>query len=203
MSLVSINITAFPHVTWDVGNISSSRYLSGKDQKGKDEGKVRASPSLKDSTEDQHVTRRSDQDKLTEQERQQVEKLKQREREVIAHEQAHLAAGGSYVRGGPTYQYERGPDGKFYIVGGEVSIDASPIPNNPSATIQKMETVIRAALAPAQPSGQDYQVAARAQMELTKAQMELLKKRGKETYSGFSKANTKQAPDYTAISITV
>lgn len=122
-------------------------------------------------------------DNLTEEERRQVEKLRQRDQEVRAHEQAHIAAGGQYVRGGASFQYERGPDGKLYAVGGEVSIDVSPVPNNPSATIRKMETVIRAALAPSQPSGQDYQVAARAQAEISKAQMELLKKQGREAYS--------------------
>lgn len=119
---------------------------------------------------------------LTEEERRQVERLRERDREVRAHEQAHIAAGGSYVRGGANYQYERGPDGKLYAVGGEVSIDTSPIPDNPAATIRKMETIIRAALAPSQPSGQDYQVAARAQMEISRAQMELMQKRGKELY---------------------
>lgn len=120
---------------------------------------------------------------LSEEELRQLEKLRQRDQEVRAHEQAHIAAGGQYVRGGANFEYQRGPDGKLYAVGGEVSIDASPVPNNPSATIRKMETVIRAALAPAQPSAQDYQVAARAQMEISKAQMELLRKKGKEFYS--------------------
>lgn len=127
-------------------------------------------------------------DNLTEEERRQVERLRQRDQEVRAHEQAHIAAGGQYVRGGASFQYERGPDGKLYAIGGEVSIDVSPVPNNPSATIRKMETVIRAALAPSQPSGQDYQVAARAQAEISKAQMELLKKQGKEAYSGLGKS---------------
>lgn len=143
---------------------------------------------------------------LTEEERRQVEKLSQRDKEVRAHEQAHIAAGGSYVRGGANYQYERGPDGKLYAVGGEVSIDASPIPNNPAATIRKMETVVRAALAPSQPSGQDYQVAAKAQMEISQAQMELMKKRGKEAYgtSGNFQAATptpNQSGNATAISL--
>jgi hypothetical protein len=191
MSLSPINSISFSQVAWDAGKIGPSRYSDMEDQDGKDKGKVRDSSNLTDPDKNQRAVGQSNKDKLTEEERQQVEKLKQREQEVIAHEQAHIAAGGSYVRG----------DGKFYIVGGEVSIDASPVPNNPSATIQKMETVIRAALAPAQPSGQDYQVAARAQMELTKAQMELLEKRGKETYSGFNTTRLQQASDYTAISL--
>jgi hypothetical protein len=90
-----------------------------------------------------------------------VEQLKAGEQKVIAHENAHKAAGGSYA-GAITYQYARGPDGKSYIVGGEVSIDLSP-GRTPDETIRKMQQVIAAADAPADPSGQDRSVAARAQ----------------------------------------
>ena len=89
----------------------------------------------------------------------QVRQLAGREREVIAHEQAHSAVGGRYA-GAPSYSYTRGPDGRSYISGGEVSIDVSPVPNDPEATLRKMEVVQRAALAPAEPSGQDLRVAA-------------------------------------------
>ena len=44
------------------------------------------------------------------------------DREERQHEQAHLSAAGGHARGGPSYQYETGPDGKRYAVGGEVSI---------------------------------------------------------------------------------
>jgi hypothetical protein len=91
-----------------------------------------------------------------------VAELKRRDREVRAHEQAHVAAGGSLVRGGAAYKYAAGPDGHTYATGGEVSIDVSPIPNDPAATIRKMARVARAALAPAQPSGQDRVVAVAA-----------------------------------------
>ena len=90
-----------------------------------------------------------------------IERLKQRDAEVRQHEQAHQAAGGQYVRGGAQYTYERGPDGVMYAVGGEVSIDVSP-GRTPDETIQKAEAIRAAALAPADPSGQDRAVAARA-----------------------------------------
>lgn len=69
-----------------------------------------------------------------------------------AHEHAHLAAAGSYARGGIQYEYERGPDSRSYAIGGEVDIDTSSVPNDPEATIQKAQAVRRAALAPADPS---------------------------------------------------
>ncbi len=108
---------------------------------------------------------------LTDEQKQQVRELKARDAEVRAHEQAHSRAGGQYASA-PSYQYTRGPDGQQYAVAGEVTIDASEIPGNPKATITKMEIVIRAALAPAEPSAQDSKVAAQARSTKTKAQAE-------------------------------
>jgi hypothetical protein len=50
-----------------------------------------------------------------------INKLTARQNEVIAHEQAHMTAGGSAV-GTATYSYTLGPDGNRYITGGEVPI---------------------------------------------------------------------------------
>ena len=103
---------------------------------------------------------------------QQISELASRDREVRSHEQAHAAVGGSYA-GAPTYSFKRGPDGQTYAVSGEVSIDVSPIPNDPAATLRKMELVQQAALAPAEPSAQDLRVAAQAQVLAAQARSEL------------------------------
>ncbi len=103
---------------------------------------------------------------LTDEEKAEVRKLRQTDAEVRRHEQAHAMAGGRYA-GMPSYDYVQGPDGGRYAVGGEVSIDASPA-KDPDATIQKMEIVIRAALAPANPSAQDHAIANKARQ--TKAE---------------------------------
>lgn len=95
-------------------------------------------------------------------ERQLLQQLQARDREVRAHELAHVAAGAGLVRSGAAFSYQRGPDGRFYAVGGEVSIDTSAVPADPAATARKAEQIMRAALAPAQPSGQDRAVAAQA-----------------------------------------
>ena len=110
---------------------------------------------------------------LTLEEQQQVEELQARDREVRIHEMAHVVAGGAYVTSGPSYTYQTGPDGKGYAIGGSVGIDTSPIDGNPEATIQKMQVVAAAALAPAQPSGQDLKVAAAARQAEAKAKAEL------------------------------
>lgn len=109
---------------------------------------------------------------LTEGERKQVEKLKQRDREVRTHEQAHVAAGGSIVTSGPHYEFQEGPDGKQYAIGGEVQIDTSR-ESSPEENLEKAQLIRTAALAPSDPSPQDLKVAAQAaQMEI-EAQQEL------------------------------
>src|SRR5512143_1535278 len=99
--------------------------------------------------------------------------LKARDQQVRAHEAAHLTAAGGLARGGASYTYERGPDGVAYAVGGEVSIDTSPVPGNPAATLAKAQQIQAAALAPADPSSQDRSVAAAAAAMATQAQRDL------------------------------
>ncbi|QQD23450.1 hypothetical protein GJQ55_02655 [Venatoribacter cucullus] len=105
-----------------------------------------------------------------------VRELKQRDQEVRAHEQAHAAVGGQ-LAGGATYTYQQGPDGVRYAVGGEVQIDMSKVPNDPQATLDKMQLVQRAALAPAEPSSQDRQVAAQAGQVAAQAMAEIAQER--------------------------
>lgn len=109
---------------------------------------------------------------LTEEEEKQVRELKTRDEEVRAHENAHKSAGGGVV-GNISYETVTGPDGREYAVGGEAQIDSSPVAGNPKATIAKMDQVIRAALAPAEPSSQDFAVARAAQAARLQAQREL------------------------------
>lgn len=107
------------------------------------------------------------------QEQKQIQELKSRDQEVRQHEQAHAAAGGRYA-GSPSYSYEQGPDGKQYAVGGEVPIDVSPVAGDPQATVQKMQQVRSAALAPAEPSAADRRIAAEAAQTQIQAQAELV-----------------------------
>ncbi len=57
-----------------------------------------------------------------------------RDREVRAHEMAHLAAAGGLASSGATFTYQHGPDGVSYAIGGEVKIDTSS-GSNPEETI--------------------------------------------------------------------
>ncbi|TVU79928.1 MULTISPECIES: putative metalloprotease CJM1_0395 family protein [Pseudoalteromonas] len=106
------------------------------------------------------------------QDAEQIKELKARDTEVRIHEQAHSSVGGQHA-GSPSYEYQRGPDGTNYAVGGEVQIDVAEIAGDPRATIEKMQTVRAAALAPAEPSGADRSIAADATQKLAAAQAEL------------------------------
>ena len=101
-----------------------------------------------------------------------MRELRVRDREVRAHELAHKATAGSFA-GRISFTYETGPDGRRYASGGEVPIDLSPVKGDPQATIAKMQTVRRAALAPADPSAADRSVAARASQIERDAQAEV------------------------------
>lgn len=116
---------------------------------------------------------------LTEAEQKMVRDLKARDAEVRRHEQAHAAVGGQYA-GSPTYTYQTGPDGQQYAIGGAVSIDVSPVEGDPDATINKMDVVKAAALAPAEPSSADRQVAALADVQRAQAVADLAAVRSAE-----------------------
>ena len=109
---------------------------------------------------------------LTPEEEQQITELKARDLEVRQHEQAHLAAAGSFASGGAQFEFQTGPNGKQYAIGGHVNIDTSK-ESSPEATIAKARVVQRAALAPADPSPQDVRIAAQASQMILEAQREL------------------------------
>lgn len=132
---------------------------------------------------------------LSETELKELTELKSRDREVRAHEAAHQAAGGQHS-GAMSLTYQRGPDGAQYAVGGEVAINVSAVNGDPQATIEKMRVVRAAAMAPAQPSGQDRAVAAQAMQVMLQAQSELALERsdsGQQEKSTTSESENSEA----------
>lgn len=86
--------------------------------------------------------------------------------EIYAHELAHKNAGGSLA--GPIV-IEKNSDG--IPIGGHVSIRMPSLnKKNPKETIGQAETVIKSAMAPSDPSSQDYKVAAQARRIKAQAQ---------------------------------
>ena len=147
-------------------------------EKAKEAGKTKEAEKVKEA--EKAKTDKANTDKngekrdasgLSEGEHKQIDELKSRDAEVRTHENAHQSAGGQFA-GSPSYTYQTGPDGRRYAIGGEVSIDVSP-EKDPQATIAKMESVRRAATAPAEPSPQDYKVAAQAEQMMAEAEREL------------------------------
>ncbi|MBT3135313.1 hypothetical protein KL866_09390 [Alteromonas sp. ALT199] len=131
----------------------------------------------KDNAQDESAGKQDAKDRQQEQQEKQeateIEQLKARDQEVRVHEQAHAATGGQYA-GAPQYEYTTGPDNKRYVTDGQVSIDVSE-EKTPEETLQKMEQVRAAALAPAEPSSQDLKVAAEASQKATEARSEIAK----------------------------
>lgn|GEM_PF-1447460 len=123
----------------------------------------------------------------------QLAQLKTRDSEVRAHEAAHIASGGSYITGGASYTYQKGPDGAQYAVGGEVGIDASPAPGKPEDTVQKMRIVRAAALAPSEPSGADLAVAAAAAQTEASALAEIAQRNAEEAAKSYSEEGRRSA----------
>ncbi len=164
---------------------SSTQVIKGdsksKDDFHKDNNGIKSSDKTnsenKDNTEKKGKTAvrgSSNTAGLTEKELRILETLKARDTKVRRHEMAHIAAGGQYITSGAHYQYEKGPDGNNYAVAGDVSIDTSPVPGDPEATIAKMHKVEQAALAPADPSPQDKKVAAESAFAAARALSELM-----------------------------
>ena len=126
---------------------------------------------------------------LTAEELRQLQKLKIRDAEVRSHEQAHLSVAGQFAKGSASFTLQKGPDGNSYAVGGEVPIDLSQ-ESTPAATINKMRTIRRAALAPANPSGADRRIAAQASAK----EMQARQKEMAEQQDQLLAAETQNAP---------
>ncbi|QHE53957.1 putative metalloprotease CJM1_0395 family protein [Pontibacillus sp. HMF3514] len=116
-------------------------------------------------------------EQLSPEQKRQISELKAVEQKVKAHEQAHRSVGGKFA-GGISYDFQKGPDGQEYIIGGEVPVQM-PKSEDPEETIQAMEQVRRAALSPANPSSQDMQVASKASQAILEAQSEMKSKENK------------------------
>lgn len=125
-------------------------------------------------------------------EQQQISKLSARDREVRAHEAAHSSIGGQYA-GGASFTLKQGPNGVSYAIGGEVPIDLSAIPDDPAATVRKMQTVQRAALAPAEPSSADRAVAAQAGQIAQQARAQIQSEQAGERASKVENARQQRA----------
>lgn len=100
------------------------------------------------------------------QRQQQQQENQKRYNDVYAHELKHKQAAGSF---GGSIVIERDANGT--VTGGHVDIKMPTLnKSNPDETIKHADTVINAAMAPHDPSDQDYKVAAEAKSIKAEAQ---------------------------------
>lgn len=152
-------------------------------QDAQDSGRVKGEASETPPVSAGNEPKNAKGEALSEEEMHRITELAQTDRHVRQHEQAHMAAGGSMVTSGPSYEYETGPDGKRYAVAGEVGISVSK-GRTPEETLQRARQVRAAALAPADPSTQDRQVAAMASQMEMEAMQEIARQRQAESQGG-------------------
>ena len=150
-----------------------SKQESGQTQAPSPVERVNKAPDPENIQKTRSVTDQSDDLGINEGERHVLEQLKARDREVRAHEAAHLAAAGSHATSGASFSFQRGPDGQLYAIGGEVGVSLSKVSGDPQATLDKAEQIRAAALAPAKPSSQDQAIAARASQLAAEARREI------------------------------
>ncbi len=95
---------------------------------------------------------------LRERQKQKDDLIQRNYNHIYAHEMAHKMAGGSFAG---AISIEKNADG--IPVSGHVPIQMPVLDKaNPQKTIDHANTVIKAAMAPSDPSSQDYKVAAEA-----------------------------------------
>lgn len=148
-------------------NNSTAKEAANSESPSQESGEAKNTSSTNTNTSSNSA------EELSESDQQTLDGLKRRDAEVKAHEQAHMSAAGDLAQGGASFDYERGPDGKRYAVGGEVSIDTSSVPGDPQATLVKAQRIRRAASAPVDPSSQDRSVAAEASRMETQARVDV------------------------------
>ena len=102
---------------------------------------------------------------LRERQKQRDDLIQKNYNHIYAHELAHKAAGGSFAG---AISIETNSDG--IPVAGHVPIKMPVLDkNNPQKTIDHAKTVIKAAMAPKDPSAADYRVKTKAESTLNKA----------------------------------
>ena len=124
-----------------------------------------------------------------------VSELQAADTNVRAHEAAHMAAGGG-LTSPASYTYERGPDNKMYAVAGEVGISTGE-GNTPQESLNKAQTIRRAALAPADPSPQDLKVAAQAASMEMSARAQIMQEKMAQNSQNTNNSNETSAGNST------
>lgn len=165
----------------EVGFVHNPQAADHEDHQRHKEHESEDGHRLKEFREsDENKAQRLEREKeLSDSDLQEIQKLKETDSKVKAHEMAHKAAAGSLASGGPYYDYEQGPDGVSYAVSGRVPIRL-PETSDPEQALRDSEQAYRAALAPADPSSADRAAAAEFSSRATEARQQIARSRQKQ-----------------------
>ncbi|ECK5566895.1 hypothetical protein Q4Y49_000091 [Campylobacter coli] len=169
---------------------NSSYYDKTQKNNAEQENTENTNSQNKDSKQNNEQTQMINGVELTMQQVQQVRELQSIDRNVKAHEAAHQAAGGG-LAGAASFSYTRGPDNQMYATAGEVPIRMQK-GRTPEETIANARQVVAAAMAPADPSPQDYKVAANALKMEFEARAEATKLKAQEAQEEKEEKEEKQ-----------
>ncbi|KQI18182.1 hypothetical protein Y784_05850 [Campylobacter coli CVM 41953] len=169
---------------------NSSYYDKTQKNNAEQENTENTNSQNKDSKQNNEQTQMINGVELTMQQVQQVRELQSIDRNVKAHEAAHQAAGGG-LAGAASFSYTRGPDNQMYTTAGEVPIRMQK-GRTPEETIANARQVVAAAMAPADPSPQDYKVAANALKMEFEARAEATKLKAQEAQEKKEEKEEKQ-----------
>ena len=100
---------------------------------------------------------------LSEDEKAMVKELSKRDRDVKMHEQVHAAMLGRYA-GSIRYDYQIGPDGHAYAIGGSIEVKTA-YGGSDEENLQEARTIQRAAMGVENPSSADMSVAIKAEQK--------------------------------------
>lgn len=124
------------------------------------------------------------------QQAQKAEYLRKKEannQHVYNHEMQHLRAAGQYAVGGIHIDYDQ----NGWATGGHVSVQMPVLDkNNPNKTIAHAKAIEASALAPSDPSDQDFKVYSAAQQVRFQAEQLLAKKQQNSNSQSTNKANS-------------
>ncbi len=85
-----------------------------------------------------------------------IDQLISRDKEVRVHEASHSINPELIKIGSAQFDYTIGPDGKAYATGGKVTLSTG-ISRTPEEALSKAGALKKAAMAPGEPSSQDFQ----------------------------------------------
>lgn len=193
LSIVSTDNNATPKIEKPDDDINDTVTISDKamklyaQDKAAQESSTQTTSTTNGTSSDTEINKANK--KLSKAEQQEVVELKKRDSEVKTHEQAHLSAAAGLSASAPSYTYQTGPDGQEYAIGGEVSVTFVES-NDPEENIKNAQTMKAAALAPADPSGQDRAVARNADQIISQAEQQLKEQENEKNNSSNQSLNS-------------